>query len=115
MTAAYTSLLMSVGISVAFIDVVPPKQPSDSHIYLMFDTGIPASRASVVSENPKRYVIKRNDQGKETIWLPIETTAIKHGFDAAWETGAEEYFQDVEIGLGVVKGWVKLIDVESIE
>lgn len=111
MTACFASLLSSVGISTAFIDVAPPDAPQESHIYLMFDTGVEARLSSRVSANEKRYVIRRNPQGVETVWIPIETTAITKGFDEAWSVGAEEYFNDVEIKLGMVKGWVKIVDV----
>ncbi|MEK7670672.1 MAG: hypothetical protein AAB344_00430, partial [Bacteroidota bacterium] len=111
MTACFASLLSSVGISTAFIDVVPPQSPEKSHIYMMFDSGLDLKFGNRVSENPKRYVVRKNPKGQETIWLPIETTVITKGFDAAWSTGAQEYLEDVEITLGLIKGWVKVVDV----
>lgn len=111
MTVCFSSLLASVGVSTAFIDVVPPQRPDEGHIYLMFDTEVPAKQASVVSENPKRYVVRKNERGEETVWIPVETTAITEGFMRAWEQGAKEYFDEVEVGLGLVRGWVRLVDV----
>ena len=111
MTVCFSSLLASVGISTAFIDVVPPQRLDDAHIYMMFDTDVPAAQAKLVSDNPKRYVIRKNERGEETVWVPVETTAITEGFLRAWEVGAKEYFDDVEVGLGVVRGWVKLVDL----
>jgi len=111
MTVCFSSLLASIGISTAFIDVVPPQRLDDAHIFLMFDTEVPATQASVISDNPKRYVVRKNERGEETIWIPVETTAITDGFQNAWELGAKEYFDDVEVGLGVVRGWVRLVDV----
>jgi hypothetical protein len=78
---------------------------------MMFDTGVEARLSGRISENAKRYVIRKNPKGTETVWLPIETTVITKGFDAAWNAGAEEYFDDVEVQLGLVKGWVKIVDV----
>jgi len=112
MTVCFASLLASVGIPSAFIDVVPPTSPGDAHIYMMFDTGVEASRADMISKNRKRYVVRKNESGTETIWLPIETTQIAKGFEEAWTTGAKEYLDDVELGLGLVKGWVKIVDVQ---
>jgi hypothetical protein len=112
MTVCFASLLASVGIPSAFIDVVPPTAPGDAHIYMMFDTGVEASKADVISKNRKRYVVRRNENGTETIWLPIETTQIAKGFEEAWTTGAKEYLDDVELGLGLVKGWVRIVDVQ---
>ena len=115
LTVAYSSMLSSIGISVAFIDVIPPDHPADSHIYMMFDTGIPAAHSSLVSENPKRYVIRKNESGIETVWVPVEPTALKKGFDSSWEVAAQEYLQDVSINLGTVKGWVKIVDLQVME
>ncbi|MEX1277366.1 MAG: conjugal transfer protein TraF [Bacteroidota bacterium] len=114
MTVAYASLLSSVGISTAFIDVIPPGRTQDAHIFLMFDTGVPVSQADIVSNNPKRYVVRKNERGEETIWLPIETTIMTDGFQKAWEVGAREYFDHVEVGLGVVRGWVRVVDVRPM-
>lgn len=111
MTVCFSSLLASIGVSTAFIDVVPTQRPDDGHIYLMFDTEVPAKQANVVSENPKRYVVRKNERGEETVWIPVETTAITEGFMRAWEQGAKEYFDEVEVGLGLVRGWVRIVDV----
>jgi hypothetical protein len=111
MTVCFSSLLSSVGINTAFVDAVPPQRPDDAHIFMMFDTEVPASQAKLVSDNPKRYVIRKNERGEETVWLPVETTAITQGFQKAWEVGAREYFDYVEVGLGVVRGWVRLVDL----
>jgi hypothetical protein len=112
MTVCFTSLLASVGISTAFIDVVPPHHPEDGHIYLMFDTGVDPQYADQISSNPKRYVIRKNSAGKETVWLPVESTVIMKGFEEAWSTGAREYYDDVEVNFGVSHGWVRIVDVD---
>ncbi len=111
MTVSFASLLSSVGISTAFVDVIPPDRPEKSHIYLLFDTGVPPQFGNSVSQNPKRYILRKNIAGVESIWIPIETTAIASGFEDAWTRGAQEYFDDVELGLGLAKGWVRIVDV----
>ncbi len=111
MTVCFASLLSSIGISTAFVNVVPPGHPEKGHIYLLFDTGLDPKFGRNISENPKRYIIRKGKIGNETIWLPIETTVIARGFEESWSTGAQEYFDDVEIGLGQVKGWVRIVDV----
>lgn len=111
-TVCFASLLASVGISTAFVDVVPPKHPDQSHIYLMFDTGIDPQYADQVSLNPKRYVIRRTRSGKETVWIPVETTVTTEGFEKAWSTGAHEYFDSVELNFGLTQGWVRVVDTE---
>jgi hypothetical protein len=119
MTVCFSSLLNSVGIGTALVDVVPPGRlrspsangPQDGHIYLMFDTGLAPRFASHIAENPKRYVLRKSKTGAETVWIPVESTVITKGFAAAWTEGAREYFDDVEVGLGLVKGWVNIVDV----
>jgi hypothetical protein len=111
MTVCFTSLLSSIGLSTAFVDVVPPDHPEKSHIYMLCDTGVEPQYGRSISENPKRCIVRRNSTGIETLWLPLETTVAARGFDEAWTNGAQEYFDDVEVGLGLVKGWVHIVDV----
>jgi hypothetical protein len=111
MTVCFTSLLSSIGLSTAFVDVVPPEHPEKSHIYLLCDTGVEPRYGASIAGNPKRYIVRRNAAGVETIWIPLETTVAARGFDEAWTNGAQEYFDDVEVGLGLVKGWVRIVDV----
>jgi hypothetical protein len=111
MTVCFASLLTSIGTSASFVDVIPPDHPDRGHIYLLFDTGVEPRFGSSITDNPKRYVIRRGRDGKETVWVPLETTAIAEGFTEAWDRGAQEYYEDVEVGLGLVKGWVRIVDV----
>ena len=111
MTVCFSSLLNSVGVSTAFVDVIPPEDSTRSHIYLLFDTGVDPKFGGTISSNPKRYITRKNSKGVETVWIPVETTVIARGFDDAWTTGAQEWFDDVEIGLGLLKGWVQIVDV----
>jgi hypothetical protein len=111
MTVCFSSLLGSMGVSTAFVDVVPPAHPEKSHIFFLLDTGVDPKFGDRVSSNPKRYVVRKSKSGQATIWLPIESTAITRGFQEAWTEGAQEYFDDVELGLGLVEGWVRIVDV----
>ena len=111
MTVCFSSLLNSIGLSTAFVDVVPPENPAAAHVYLLFDTGVQPGNGSIISENPKRYVVRAGPNKQETIWIPVETTLLADGFETAWEKGAQEYFEDVEISLGLAKGWVRIVDV----
>ncbi len=111
MTVCFASLLGSIGVATAFVDVVPPGTPDQGHIYLLFDTGLDPRYGASIAENPKRYMLRKGKNGKETVWIPIETTVITRGFEDAWSTGAQEYFEDVELGLGLARGWVRIVDV----
>ncbi len=111
-TVCFASLLASIGIGTAFVDVVPPDHPEQSHIYLMFDSGVDPQYADRISLNPKRFVIRKERSGKQTVWIPVETTATAKGFEEAWSVGAREYYDDVEVKLGLTKGWVRVVDTE---
>ena len=111
MTVCFSSLLNSIGVGTAFVDVIPPGRPQDGHIFLLFDSGLAPRYASHIAENPKRYVVRKNKAGVETVWIPVESTVISRGFASAWAEGAREYFDDVEVGLGIVKGWVRIVDL----
>jgi hypothetical protein len=111
MSVCFASLLSSIGISTAFVDVVPPGAPEKNHIYLLFDTGLDPKFGTSISDNPKRYVIRKSKAGMETIWVPLETTVAARGFDEAWTSGAQKYFDDVEVGLGLARRWVRIVDV----
>ena len=58
---------------------------------------------------------RKNSDGYETIWVPLEATVVAQGFEAAWSNGAQRYFDDVEVGLGLLKGWVRVVDINSRE
>ncbi len=110
-TVCYSALLESIGIKVALIDVVPPDNPKNAHIYLMFDTEITVENAASISDNSKKYIIRKNSEGKETVWIPIETTQLSKGFTEAWNYAASEYFNDAVINNGLSKGWIRIVDL----
>jgi opacity protein-like surface antigen len=105
----YASLLESVGIHTAFVDVRDPEETM-AHLYLLFDSGVSAENAAAISTNKKRYII-REEQGKRTVWIPVETTLIGEGFRAAWEDAALSFLRQGEIRGGLANGWVEIIDV----
>lgn len=107
----YSSLLESVGIQTAFIDVRDPEKEM-IHVYIMFDSGLPPEQGGLISTNEKRLVIREKLSGVRTIWIPVETTLLEEGFEAAWKSGALHYLQDGLLRNGLSQGWVRIIDVE---
>lgn len=76
-TALYCSLLESVGIKTALIQL-------PGHVMMAFKLGqISIDQAQRVN---LPYFIPINGQ----VWIPVETTLIKDGFVAAWKAGHEE-------------------------
>ncbi|MBD3288171.1 hypothetical protein GF337_05150 [candidate division KSB1 bacterium] len=107
----YASLLESLGIETAFIEVRDP-QKDIAHLYLIFDSGVSPADGYHISENEKRYIIRENPQGKASIWVPVETTLVGENFESAWNAGAMAYLEEGLIRNGIAAGWVKIIDID---
>ncbi|MFQ5825186.1 MAG: hypothetical protein ACE5JB_14145 [bacterium] len=107
----YASLLESVGINTAFVEVQDP-QKELAHLYILFNSAVPYDQGHLISSNEKRYLIRESSVGNKTIWLPIETTLIDRGFEESWKAGALEYLQESKLRNGITEGWVRIIDVE---
>jgi len=106
----YSSLLESVGLKTAFVDVQNPEKEM-AHVYLIFDSGLSPNRSELISSNEKRYIIRENSLGNNTLWIPVETTLVATGFDEAWKAGALQYLQEGVIREGIKNDWMKIIDV----
>lgn len=133
----YSSMLQSLGIKTAFVEVRDPEK-SLAHLYLMFDSGLTVDQSHRISSNEKRYIIREtylpgsiladnahgDDQSdtnfgggnqrniKQSVWIPVETTLIKRGFEEAWKAGALQYLQEATVRNGLAEGWVNIIDVK---
>jgi hypothetical protein len=103
--------LQSVGIKTAFVEVRDP-QKEIAHLYLMFDTGLPADQGESVSSNEKRYILRQNKTGQQSIWIPVETTLVEEGFEAAWKAAALSYLEEGLLRNGLAEGWLFVIDTE---
>jgi len=107
----YASLLESLGINTAFVEVRDP-QKEIAHLYLIFDSDLQSNQGQLISSNEKRFILRENQRGQSKIWIPVETTLIEQGFEEAWTSGAMAYLQEGIIRNGLEEGWVRIIDVE---
>lgn len=107
----YASLLESAGINTAFVDVLNPEKQA-AHLYLLFDTGLSPAHGELISSNEKRYVVRSDMRGQTSIWIPVETTLLARGFDAAWQAGALQYLREGILDGGLADGWMKVIEVQ---
>jgi len=101
----YASLLESVGIKTAFVEVKDPDKEI-AHLYLIFDSGLPPDKGIFISSNEKLYIIRKN-----SIWIPIETTMVQKGFNEAWKYAAMSYLQEGTLRNGLANGWVNIIEI----
>jgi tetratricopeptide (TPR) repeat protein len=75
LSALYATMLQYAGLPTAFVT-----GPGHGHIFIMFDTNIPASQSRSLPVSPNLFVKRRG-----TLWLPIETTMIPNStFGEAW-------------------------------
>lgn len=108
----FSSLLESIGIRTAFVDVKDPEKQI-AHVYLLFDTGLAPQMGYMISSNDKKYILRQAGQKKSSIWIPIETTLITKGFDAAWKQGAMQYLEEGVIRNGLAEKWVQIVDIQN--
>ncbi len=95
-TALYCSLLESVGIKTALIQL-------QSHVLMAFDLGNISAKQAQEIGLPNDYYETVNGQA----WIPIETTLINKGFAAAWQEGCRS-LQAVNIRAETVEdAWEK--------
>jgi tetratricopeptide (TPR) repeat protein len=87
LSVLYSSLLQNAGFATALVSI-------PGHIFLMFDTYIPASHCLSIPISPNRFV-KR----KGSLWIPIEATKIPtSNFLDAWRIGSETYYEALQEG-----------------
>jgi tetratricopeptide (TPR) repeat protein len=80
LSAAYATLLESVGIDTAFITV-------PGHIFMAFRLETTEAKARKNFSRPQDLIIRKDG----TVWLPVETTMLEDGFLAAWDEGARQW------------------------
>jgi hypothetical protein len=107
----FSSMLESLGINTAFVREKNTEEKT-AHLYLLLDTGIDESKANMISSNEKRYIIRNKNQGKQNVWIPVETTLIVQGFEEAWKSGALNYLEEVGLNRGLDKGLIQIINVD---
>jgi len=114
------SSLMSIGFECAVVDIKPnlpeniqiptAKPGSIGHVFLLVDTGIPTEKAGDTGMNEFQTLSRRNQFGKTTLWIPIETTIISQGFESSFKEGVKQYYQEVIEKDGITNGTVHIYD-----
>lgn len=105
----YASMLESVGIQTAFVEVQDPDKDL-AHLYLLFNTGLKSEEGYLIADNEKRYIVRDTLSGQKMIWIPVETTLVQEGFEQAWFTAAMAWLQESLLRSGITEEWVRIID-----
>ncbi len=103
----FSSLLESVGIETAFVDY--KNIDGVSHVNLLINTGLKAGQSSLITNNDKKFFIRKNLDGIDQVWIPLETTSLKN-FDTAWSVASEKFEKEALEQLGLAKGKVVIVD-----
>lgn len=85
-TALLASLLEAAGIHTAILT-------TPGHVFLAFDSEEPEENASMLS-SPALETVRRDG----SLWIPIESTALKKGFHAAWKAASDLVRQYADTG-----------------
>ena len=109
LSVLYSAVLESVGIQTALIDYKPEK--GLGHVNLLFNTELSPRRAKWITDNDSKYFIRKNSNGKDQVWIAIETTSLT-GFMKAWDLGIEKFNNEAINKLGLAKGKVEIVDVQ---
>ncbi len=107
LSVIFSSILESVGIQTAFVDFKNPD--GVSHVNLLVNTGVSPSLSYLITKNPNKFIVRKNVNGKEEVWIPLETTRLTN-FEDAWSVGALKFQKEAIDNLGLAKGTVKIFD-----
>ena len=108
LSVCYSSLLESVGIETALVDY---KNTDDiRHVNILFNTNLKPDNSKLITENDTKYFVRKDENGVDEIWIPVETTSLTD-FNSAWEIGAEKFFDEAIKNFGLATGKVEIIDV----
>ncbi|MCK9424833.1 MAG: hypothetical protein M0Q21_02215 [Ignavibacteriaceae bacterium] len=108
LSVCLASFYESIGIETAFVDYKTNEQ--SRHVHLLFNTNLSPAEAGLITQNDKKYYIRKNSLGEEKIWIPLETTE-RSNFANAWEKGVEKFSNEALDQLGLAKGTVQIIEI----
>ena len=108
LSVCYSSLLESIGIETALVDYKPLNKIR--HVNIMFNTKLSPQQAYLITENDTKYFIRKNNDGVDEVWIPVETTSLSD-FDLAWTLAANKFQNEAISNYGMIKGEVEIIDI----
>jgi tetratricopeptide (TPR) repeat protein len=76
----YAALLESANIQAAFLT-------TPGHIFVAFDLGLDKKAAGDTFSNEADLIYREDG----SVWMPVEVTMVRDGFQRAWKTGAQEW------------------------
>lgn len=108
LSVCFASILESIGVETAFVDY--RNDDALYHVNLLVNTNLVPEQISLITNNDKKVVVRKNNQAKDYLWIPIETTVFKD-FKSAWATAAQKFETEAIEQLGLAKGKIHIIDI----
>lgn len=108
LSVCYSSLLEAVGIETALIDY--KNGDAVRHVSVLLNTNLQPDNAKLITDNDKKYFIRKSENGNDEIWIPIETTSLTN-FELAWSLGSEKFNLEALENFGLALGKVEIVDV----
>lgn len=108
LSVCYSAFLESVGIQTAFVDYKPDN--GFRHVQVIFNTKLSPDQAGLITNNDQKYFVRKNREGQDEIWIPVETTTLTNFYEA-WNSGAEKFRREAVENLGLASGKVVLTDI----
>lgn len=108
LSVCFSGIAESVGIQTAFVDY--KSNDGVSHVNLLVNTELPPDKSELITNNDKKYFVRKNAAGREQIWIPIETTSLTD-FNTAWSLGSNKFYTEAVSDLGLVKGKIEIVDI----
>lgn len=104
----FSSILESVGIETALVDY--KETEGLRHVNLLINTELSPAEAGIITSNDRKIFVRKNENGGDEVWIPIETTSLTD-FETAWKTGSSKFYSEAVDNYGLAKNKVEIIDV----
>lgn len=109
LSVCFSSILESIGIETAFVDY--RNDEAIYHVNLLVNTSLSTDQLSLMTKNDKKVVIRKNEVGKDEIWIPLEMTSLKD-FSTSWSVASQKFQTEAIEQLGLANGKVHIVDLK---
>lgn len=108
LSVCFSSILESVGIETALVDY--KETGGIRHVNLLVNTELSPAQAGIITANDRKIFVRKNENGGDEVWIPVETTSLTD-FETAWKTGSAKFYSEAIDSYGLAKNKVEIIDV----
>ncbi|MCL4549831.1 MAG: hypothetical protein M1495_14825, partial [Bacteroidetes bacterium] len=77
--------------------------------FLLINTELKPGQSELITNNDKKFFVRKNSDGVDQIWIPLETTSLNN-FETAWSVASDKFETEALEKLGLAKGNVVIVD-----